>query len=378
MVAVADPEPDSHPISLFSVLRMGTDMLKTICGLSIIFLGFFSVVVRGGENILGILRTAELTDFMSGSLAGKMDKAVFDAIPKSPALNGLGAGLLYRGLHDAGPQVWAGCGDWLYSVEELRVERHDAENISAHANILRLFVKTFADRGIQLVILPVPDKAEQVEDQLCGEQADQSRFRTELWRQNTKAVEAQQIDLRSKWPRPGYWKTDTHWDSQGAQFAADAVAEAVNVKSGPGAEVVRLTKGSSHERVGDLARLAGLADAPQWLAPPLEHEVDVKAEIERSGGLLDDLPAPSIILAGSSYSLNSGFIEYLQASLSREVAQLSHAGGGFAGALLEIVQQRPSVLAGTKVVIWEWPMRSLTVPLTEAERRFIQQATANK
>jgi alginate O-acetyltransferase complex protein AlgJ len=130
--------------------------------------------------------------------------------------------------------------------------------------------------------------------------------------------------------------------------------------------------------VGDLARLAGLTAAPPWLAPATEHEVEVKAEIKRSGGLLDDLPAPSIILAGSSYSLNSGFIEYLQASLSREVAQLSQAGGGFAGALLEIIHRRPTVLAGTKVVIWEWPMRSLTAPLTETERRFIQQAPAKK
>jgi alginate O-acetyltransferase complex protein AlgJ len=353
-------------------------VLKAISVLSIIFLGFVSVAVRGGENILGILTTAELTDYMSGNVAGRVDKAVFNAIPKSPALDGLAAGLLYRGLHDAGPQVWAGCDQWLYSAEELRMDRHDAENISAHADIFRLLVKAFADRRIALVVLPVPDKAEQVEDQLCGIQAAQSRFRSELWRQNTKTDGSQEIDLRNKWPGPGYWRTDTHWDGRGAQFAAEAVARMVKVKSGSGTEVVRLTKAAASERVGDLVRLAGLADAPRWLAPSPELETGVKAEIERSGGLLDDLPGPSILLAGSSYSLNSGFIEYLQASLSREVAQLSQAGGGFAGALLEIIQQRPSVLAHTQVVIWEWPMRSLTAPLTEAERQFIQQAAANK
>lgn len=349
-------------------------MMKIASVLAIIFIGFIAVAVRGGEAILEIFKASRVSDFMSGSLSGKIDKAVFEAIPKSPALDGMAAGLLYTGLRDAGPQVRAGCSDWLYSVEELRADRHDKENILAHADILRRLVRAFADRNVLLVIVPIPDKAEQVEDRLCGVTADQSRMRAKLWGDLTKSVEANQVDLRSQWPRPGYWKTDTHWDSEGAQFAADAVARLINAKLGFGAESVRLVKGSAHERVGDLARLAGLTDAPRWLAPPYEHEASVKAEINRSGGLLDETPAPSIILAGSSYSLNSGFIEYLQAALSREVAQVSQPGGGFAGALLEIIQRKPAVLANVKAVIWEWPMRSLTVPLAEAERLLIKQS----
>jgi alginate O-acetyltransferase complex protein AlgJ len=348
-------------------------MLRSLLVLSFIFVGFVSVVVRGGEAILNILRTSQLSEFMSGAVSGKIDKAISEAMPNSPALDGLAAGVLYWGLRDAGSQVKTGCGDWLYSVEELRANLHEAENISARATVLHLLVKTMADRGILLIILPIPDKAEQVANQLCGIQTYQSHLRAEHWRQAVRTIDAQLIDLKSQWPRPGYWQTDTHWNSLGAQFAADAVAQIVNAKMGPGAEDIRLTRGGPRERVGDLARLAGLTAAPRWLAPAAEYENGVKAEIERSGGLLDDLPAPSIILAGSSYSLNSGFIEYLQVSLAREVAQLSQAGGGFVGALLELIQRRPNVLADTRVVIWEWPMRSLTAPLTEAERRFIQQ-----
>jgi len=351
-------------------------MLKTLFVLATIFAGFTCVAVRSGETILQTVRTSEATDFMSGALSGRIDKEVFAAIPRSPMLDGLAAGLLYAGIHDAGPQVWAGCGDWLYAAEELRVERLEAENISARANILRLVANALSDRGIVLVVLPVPDKAEQVEDQLCGVSADQSRFRAGLWARLTQAVDAPQIDLRARWPRPGYWQTDTHWDHQGARFAANAVAQAINAKIGPGTQGIHLTPGPSHERVGDLARLAGLGDAPLGLAPRRERETDVTAVIERSGGLLDDTPPPSVILAGSSYSLNSRFLEYLQASLSREVAQVSQAGGGFAGALLEILDHRPGVLAKAQVVIWEWPMRSLGTPLTEAERRFIKHLPA--
>lgn len=352
---------------------MKPGVIKILAVLAIVFAGFCSVVFRGGESVYAIFRMAQLKDFLSGTLSGKIDRAVFDAIPRSAALNGFAAGLLYKGLRDTGSQVWAGCNDWLYSAEELRANRHDAENIAAHAKLLPLLVQALARRGILLVVVPVPDKAEQVEDQLCGIADDQSRFRARLWTQASSATALDQADLRTRWPHPGYWRTDTHWDSTGARFAAEAVAQIINGKLGPGPERINLTSSAMHERPGDLARLAGLMDSPRWLAPAAEFTGDPRAEIQRSGGLLDDAPSPSVILAGSSFSLNSGFIEYLQASLAREVAQVSEAGGGFAGALLKILQQKPDMLATVKVVIWEWPMRSLTAPLSEAERRFAEQ-----
>ena len=348
-------------------------MIKILTVLAIIFAGFVSVVVRGGNSLYEILKAAPLKDYMSGSLSGRIDRAVFDAIPRSADLNGFSAGLLYKGLRDAGPQVWAGCNDWLYSAEELRVDRRDAGNMAARIRMLPRLVQAFAERKILLVVVPVPDKAEQVEAQLCGIAADPSRVRANAWAQAAGAAKLLRVDLRDQWPQPGYWRTDTHWDSMGAQFAAEATARLVNSVLGAGTERVGLTHGTRHERPGDLARLAGLLDAPRWLAPAAEYAEDARASIQRSGGLLDEAIAPSVLLAGSSYSQNSGFIEYLQAALGREVAQVSEAGGGFAGALLKMLQQKPDMLAGAKVVIWEWPMRSLVAPLSEAERQMLRQ-----
>ena len=93
---------------------MMADLAKILVVLATIFAGFGSVVVRGGDHLLTILKSAGLDDYLSGRLAGKVDRAVFDAIPRSAPLDALAAGLLYRGLHDAGSQVWAGCGDWLF------------------------------------------------------------------------------------------------------------------------------------------------------------------------------------------------------------------------------------------------------------------------
>jgi alginate O-acetyltransferase complex protein AlgJ len=352
-------------------------MIKTISVLAIVLAGFVSVALRGGDTIWQTIRGSELTDLMSGKLSAKVDRAVVDSIPKTERLNGAASALLYSGLHDAGPQVWAGCQDWLYSNEELQISRYDNKNVVVRARIYRLLIEAFALRNILLISVPIPDKAEQVENELCGITAEQSRRREKLWVSATNSIDAFQLDLRLNWPYPGYWQTDTHWDSQGAQFAAEKIAQMINAKLGPGSQQVKLTTGATRERVGDLVRLAGLAEAPRWLAPRYEQELTVKADITRSGGLLDDVATPSIFLAGSSYSMNSGFIEYLQVALSREVAQMSQAGGGFDGALLELLQKKPAELADAKVVIWEWPMRSLTAPITEAERNFLKQRAEN-
>jgi alginate O-acetyltransferase complex protein AlgJ len=349
-------------------------MIKIVSVLAIIFAGFISVAVRGRDNIQQTIESLEFADFISGAASKKLDRAVFDSIPKSVGLNDFASGLLYFALHDTGSQVWAGCQSWLYSNEELQIGRHDSENILSRARIYRLLFEAFARRKVLLISVPIPDKAEQVENELCGITAEQSRRRAKNWASATRTVEAFPVNLRPEWPYPGYWQTDTHWDSRGAQFAAQKVAELINARLGLGSERVKLTTVSTRERIGDLARLAGLAGAPRWLALGPEFEVIVRADIARSGGLLDDTAAPSILLAGSSYSMNSGFIEYLQVSLLREVAQLSQAGGGFDGALLELLQNKPRTMADVKAVIWEWPMRSLTAPLTPAELNFLQTA----
>ncbi len=347
-------------------------MRKIVLFLTTIFFGMALVFANSASTILGIITISDRSEFLSGVVAGRIDKAVFNAIPKVRWLNGLASGLIYAALHDAGSLVWAGCGDWLYSVEELREDRHDRENIVSRLKIFESLVKDVTARNVLFVAVPVPDKAEQVEDQLCGIKADRSRWRDDFWAGAAKAQ--YQINLRDNWPRPGFWRTDTHWDRQGARFAADKVAQLVIQKIGAGSNSIRLTKGDTRERLGDLARLAGLEEAPRWLAPDRDVEMIDTAEIARPGGLLDETQSPSILLAGSSFSLNSGFLDYLEVDLSREVVQASQAGGGFAGSLLEILEKNPHTLANVSVVIWEFPMRSLSAPLSEAERRFIAQS----
>lgn len=346
-------------------------MIRALLVLAVIFAGLLAVLTRGRDALVEVLRTTTISDLTDGRFAQKIDKAIFGAVPRSPTLDGLVTGLEYRLLGDAGAQVYAGCGEWLYTMEELRAERRDGETMAFRAELLQRLAQALGQTGARLVIVPVPDKAAQVDDKLCGVTAVQSRLRDRFWNELGHVEGAVVVDLRPNWPRPGYWKTDTHWDQTGARFAAERIAQAFSPSSKRGA--VKLTEGPLRERTGDLARQSGLTEAPRGLAPAPEQEREFKADIPRSGGLLDDTPEPSIILAGSSFSLNSDFPEFLAAALGGEVAQVSQAGGGFAGALLETLEKRATSLGKTKVVIWEWPMRSLTFPVSDAEKSYMRK-----
>lgn len=348
-------------------------MLRALLVLAVIYAGLVGVLTRGRDALGDVLGTTTMADLTDGRFAQKIDKAIFGAVPRSTALDGLGTGLEYRLLGDAGAQVYAGCGDWLYTMEELRAEHRDGETMTFRAELLRRLAHEVGVTGARLVIVPVPDKAAQVDDKLCGVTAAQSRLRDRFWNELGHVEGAMIVDLRANWPKPGYWKTDTHWDQTGARFAAERIAQAVPRTDEPGRSAVKLIEGPMRERTGDLARQSGLTEAPRRLAPAPEQEREFKADIPRSGGLLDDTPEPTIILAGSSFSLNSGFPEFLAAALAEEVAQVSQPGGGFAGALLETLEKRAGSLGKAKIVIWEWPMRSLTFPVSEAEKNYMRQ-----
>lgn len=345
--------------------------LATTAFLMLMLAGLGFVVAHlsgpGGEKVA---EAAEANGIITGRFTAALDKAVVAALPKLTALDDLAAGLSYRLLGDAGPQVRAGCPGWLFLAEELLEVKDGAENLAARLRLARQIRDAFAARNIALVMLPVPDKAELAGEGLCGLQAARQAWeRRAEWRTRSPGLGVNQVDIATGWPAGAFLRTDTHWNDAGARFAAEQTAAAIIRRIGPGDTRVALETGEPRPRVGDLMRLAGLSRSWPWSGPQPDAQADVSAKITRTGSLLDDVPPPAVLLAGSSYALNSGFADQLQAALGREVAQKSREGSGFAGALLDILDGAPHMLDGVRLVVWEFPMRALTQPLTEAERR---------
>ncbi|MFG1416637.1 hypothetical protein V5F38_01545 [Xanthobacter sp. V0B-10] len=334
-------------------------------------LGFVAVHLAGpaGQRIAA---QASLKGVLDGSLAGAVDKAVTEALPSTQDLEDVVAGLSYRMLGDAGPQVRAGCPGWLFLAEELISLREAPKLLDARARLAAKIKAAVEAKGVTLVVLPIPDKADLARAGLCRlSVAAQARARPEAWRRATADIGLEQVDIATNWPEGGFLRTDTHWSDDGAAFAAHRVAEHVTAHLGPGTQPARVVVGEPKDHIGDLMRIAGLSRTWPWSGPQPDRQAEVSTEFTRSGGLLDDVPAPTVLLAGSSFSNNSGFLDYLQDTLDREVAQKSQSGGGFAGALLDILTKEPQLLDQTRLVVWEFPLRALAHPLTPAERKFL-------
>lgn len=348
-------------------------ILATLAFFALMLVGLGFVVRHlsgeGGHAVAAAFTSRNLLD---GRFSAVLDKQVVAAVPRLTGLEDIASGLSYRVLGDAGPQVRAGCDGWLFLAEELLEVRRGERHLAARVRLAGKLRDAFAARNIALVVMPVPDKAELAPDGLCGLGVSrQAQARRAQWSRETATLGLDQVDIADGWPRHAFLRTDTHWNVAGAGFAARRLGAAVDRRLGPGETKVTLDETAPKPRVGDLTRLAGLARTWQWSGPAPDEVPEVRARIARSGGLLDDVAAPAVLLAGSSYSLNSGFLEQLQAAIGREVAQKSREGSGFSGVLLDILDTTPDMLDGVRLVVWEFPMRALTLPLTEAERRHL-------
>jgi alginate O-acetyltransferase complex protein AlgJ len=278
---------------------------------------------------------------------------------------------------DAGPQVRAGCSGWLFLGEEVWEVKDGDRNIALRLAIAKAMASTFARRGVRLVMLTVPDKARVAASELCRQRVSpQSAARLALWSRLVRDVPMPKVNIVDGWPfKPGYWRTDTHWDREGARFAAERTAAVVEaLLGGRGAEQATVTQATQEERrPGDLMHVSNLENAPRWLQPPPDMERPVSVNWKHIGSLLDAGPASDVVLVGSSYSKNSGFLDALGLALGREIVQLSEEGGGFDGALFDLLHRHRNTLANAKVVIWEFPERSLTQALTPDEHAFLHR-----
>jgi alginate O-acetyltransferase complex protein AlgJ len=351
-------------------IQAGLFLIVISCGFVLVLLHLISQ----GRERYGAMGFAQVTD---GRLTKQVDDTVIKAIPKSEALNGLQAGIEYRLFDDAGPQVRAGCPGWLFLGEEVWEVKDGEQNIASHLAVARKLSDYFRRMRVVLILLTVPDKARVAAADLCSQRVSpQSKKRLGLWHTLARSLPVPQVDITKDWPgKPGYWRTDTHWDRLGARFAANRTARMlISILGTKGEERATVERSRiAAIRLGDLMRLSNIQHAPRWLQPPPDFERAESVTWTRSGGLLGAAPPSDVILAGSSYSRNSGFIDDLGIDLGREVVQESEDGSGFDGSIFDLFKKHRNTLAQARAVIWEFPERTLTQPLNDEERAFLRR-----
>ena len=321
--------------------------------------------------------TLNFEAFLAGRFAAAVNHVMAHNLSVDPYVRAAGGFFRWRLFGSGGPQVRVGCNDWLFLTEELRpwpdAEAAMNERIAGLARIQQ----RLAAQNIALLVAVVPDKARVNARELCG--APLSAQAEARYDQIVTAMQARGLAPVSLLPSlsalpQGFWRTDTHWNQEGAAAAATAIAErarSVTFET-PGGFTTRFAAEETNGP-GDLLRLMGLDIMPNgWRpAPDRQHLARTQAPSPTGGGLLDDDASPQVALIGSSYSVNANFHGFLQEKLGAAVTNLAQAGGGFAGAATAYFAGATFREAPPRLVIWEIPERVMVQPVGAEERLFL-------
>ena len=310
-------------------------------------------------------------------LEGEITHRIAKELAKAPLAEH--AAQLERGgswllLGDTGPRVREGCPGWLFINDELKINRHAAQNAQAKAAAVVALRDRLKQRGIELLVSVVPDKSRIAASQLCALPRPASlEARVRDWTALLQASGVAVVDLAPTLQPLGaeaFLRLDTHWSEAGAHAAAEAIAGKI---AGLGFQATPsrdfdISQGAPSPRPGDLVRLAGLEWLPARLQPAQEQVAastisEHTPDADTGGDNLDDLfgddNLPNVALIGTSFSRNSNFVGFLQQALRAPVGNFAKDGGEFSGAAKAYFSSPAFAQTPPKLVVWEIPERDL-------------------
>jgi hypothetical protein len=370
--------------------------------------------------IAGVPASQALVELCRGGRPRVLD--LFDRCPTAPNLRAYerdleGASLVarsarpwvqfaqHRWLRDAGEKALVGRHGWLFykpGVEYLLDPARDA----GHAKPLNdplpaivAFRDSLRERGIRLLLVPVPDKASVYPEHLTARVTSADVLVCPSTRRLFSRLSAEGLefvdlfDAFSAEKRGGsraghvplYLAQDTHWSPAGIEIAARVVARRILdrgwIAAGPVAFESRPTPVA---RLGDVLRMLG--------SPPIER----RSHLERvvCGRVVRrDTGEPyrgegdgEVLVLGDSFLRifeedepgSAGFLSHLALELRRPLLSLA-SDGGAATLVRRELYHRPRLLRDTKVLVWEFAERDIglaldgwrlvRLPSAEAQRR---------
>jgi alginate O-acetyltransferase complex protein AlgJ len=246
------------------------------------------------------------------------------------------------------------------------------------------FAKALSERGIKLLLFPVPDKAMlqplelhgrgEGRDLPVGNNPDWHRFTEEMAAGGVAVFDASPTRLVRDEP-PRFLEQDTHWTPRWMQQVTEELAAAVKrTVSLPPASPIPLLRAEDQivERVGDVADMLKL---PEGQTIYLPQRVTVRQIQDEGGEPWQPDPHGDVLLLGDSFTnvfslepmgwgVSAGLAPQLARALGRPIDVIAqNDSGAFATrqALARELEADGERLVGKKVVIWEFASRELAV-----------------
>jgi len=343
--------------------------------------------------------------------------------------------LMFRAFGDAGAKAVTGRDGWLFYRPDVRFliegSRPDTGDAASRwvqpappaaqwesvARAIRRFDEQLEQRGIQLLIVPVPGKPSVHAEQLTARAgAGRTGFASptreliaELERHGVAAVDLLPVFERARSSVPSgklYLAHDTHWTPHGARLAAEAVAARLrNLGWAPQATTAFTLRKAAVDRRGDILemmQIPGLRDtfAPQRIE--CDQVLDpalgplVPGPSERPGTYRHPIHQSPLLVLGDSFSRiyqlpeprslgtavvgtespdpetgerrlskrllpgSAGFVSHLAHALQAPVDAIVSDGGASTDVRRKL-STNPEILEGKRVVIWQFVERDIAL-----------------
>lgn len=268
-------------------------------------------------------------------------------------------------MSDGGEKVLVGRGGNLFYAPGVNAISQRPRRGDSSAEQAVIAVKEFRDalasRGIRLIVVVAPNKESVYPQWLTGFAKPPTRIinpDTRNFLTDCADASVDVVDLFASYREisryPYYLAQDTHWSPTGMAAAARAVANRIEARSDSRFDSTEVTL-SAH---GDLVRMMQSHVIESNLAPAEIIATQVRVPTNDA--------AATVLVLGDSFCRifqneppgNAGFIAQLARELGQPVASIVMDGGG-ATLVRQELARRPQLLAGKKVVVWEFSERDL-------------------
>ena len=291
--------------------------------------------------------------------------------------------LQFLALGDAGEYALMGREEWFFYQPGVEYLVEPCHNLDEVASVIASFRDQLAQRGIQLLVMPMPGKASVYPDKLTARAAGlaptpPSHTETLLAKLENAGVAT--VDLfeayrrkraeaapppRTRGDAPLYLERDTHWTPEGVRFAAETVARTLLDRGWVEKGTVPYgLEPATIQRRGDVLRMMQTPRVEAHFAP---QEVTCARVVRAdTGEAYQDDPESTVLVLGDSFMRiyerdepgAAGFIAHLAHELGFPVASIVNDGGASTLVRQEL-SRRPTLLANKKVVIWEFVERDI-------------------
>lgn len=284
-------------------------------------------------------------------------------------------------LQDAGDNAVVGRRGWFFYRPAVRylIEPWSWKGPQAQGDAfdaVTSFRDELAQRGIQLLVVPAPNKAS-IYPEMLATRASRSAgpinpttrdILKELRDAGIEVLDLFEVYSQAKRgaDSPKYYLAqDSHWSPEGMSLAADAVAcRLLDLGWVEGGTTEYETRSITIHRYGDVLKMVQVPQIERFLEPQTMNCTQV-IDPETRQLYTDDPNSPVLVLGDSFLRIferdepgSGGFIAHLADHLGFGLTRLV-SDGGASTLVRQQLARRPDLLKGKKVVVWEFVERDL-------------------